>query len=252
MRVLIIFFLLVFTLTSCGAATNSERYGTPNSKGKKTKKIRYGNTAPKPNNNETASTDDDFTPPLQDLIDQDIEFDDEPPIPLNDYDMNNLLTNYGNYSNANTAMTTRDKILYEVVKYLDTPYKYGGNSDTGIDCSAFTLEVFKKADLISLPRSAREQFGIGEKISTIDDLHFGDLVFFNTRRRSNPGHVGIYLGDNQFVHASRTLGVTVSSLDETYYKKRFTGARRVDDDISPDVRNDNDRYNNNRVDSDSR
>jgi cell wall-associated NlpC family hydrolase len=244
MRVLIIFFLLVFTLTSCGAATNAERYGSPDSKGKKTKKIRYGNTTPKPAENEIASKNDDFTPPLQDLIDQDIEFDDEPPMPLNDYDKNILLANYGNYDNLNSTMTTREKILYEVVKYLDTPYKYGGNSDTGIDCSAFTLEVFKKAELISLPRSAREQFGIGEKISTKDELHFGDLVFFNTRRRSNPGHVGIYLGDNQFVHASRTLGVTVSSLEETYYKKRFTGARRVEDDISPADDNDMNRYDN--------
>ncbi|MCK9282087.1 MAG: C40 family peptidase [Melioribacteraceae bacterium] len=238
MRVSIIFFLLVFTLTSCGAATTADRYGVADSKGKKSKKIRYNTPVPRQVKNETAVKDiDDFTEPLQDLIDKDVEFDEEPPTSSNEFDRNSLLANYGDFNNSSNEMTTRDKILYEVVKYLDTPYKYGGNSEIGIDCSAFTLEVYKKADLISLPRSAREQFGVGEKISSKDELQFGDLVFFNTRRRSNPGHVGIYLGDNQFVHASRTLGVTVSSLDETYYKKRYTGARRVEEEIFSDKRN---------------
>ncbi|MFA7289972.1 MAG: C40 family peptidase [Melioribacteraceae bacterium] len=230
MRGLLIFLLLVFTLTSCGAATTAERYAGADSKGKKSKKIRYNTPEPKQTKNETTSkNEDDFTIPLQNLMDQDDEFDEEPPLPLSDFNKESLLASYSNYNNANSEMSTHDKILYEVVKYLDTPYKYGGNSETGIDCSAFTLEVFKKADLTLLPRSAREQFSIGEKISSKDELQFGDLVFFNTRRRSNPGHVGIYLGDDQFVHASRTLGVTVSSLEEAYYKKRYTGARRVDE-----------------------
>jgi cell wall-associated NlpC family hydrolase len=80
---------------------------------------------------------------------------------------------------------------------------------------------------LELPRSTREQFKVGENISKYD-LKFGDLVYFNTTKRSYPGHVGIYLGDDQFVHASRSLGVTVSSLSDAYYKKRFIGARRVD------------------------
>jgi cell wall-associated NlpC family hydrolase len=65
-------------------------------------------------------------------------------------------------------------------------------------------------------------------INDRSDLKFGDLVFFNTRRRVRPGHVGIYIGDNLFAHASSKLGVTISSLDYDYYSKRYMGARRVD------------------------
>ena len=121
----------------------------------------------------------------------------------------------------NVPFTEREKILFEVIKYLETPYKYGGNTDKGIDCSAFTKQVYEKSVSVELPRTAREQFNTGEKVSK-DELKFGDLVFFNTRKTNNPGHVGIYLGDNQFVHASKTYGVTVSSLDANYYKKRYS------------------------------
>ena len=131
----------------------------------------------------------------------------------------------------NVPFTEREKILFEVIKYLETPYKYGGNTDKGIDCSAFTKQVYEKSVSVELPRTAREQFNTGEKVSK-DELKFGDLVFFNTRKTNNPGHVGIYLGDNQFVHASKTYGVTVSSLDANYYKKRYAGARRMMDNIS--------------------
>jgi len=70
---------------------------------------------------------------------------------------------------------------------------------------------------------------VGLKIHTRDSLQIGDLVFFNTSRRRFPGHVGIYLGENLFVHASRSLGVTISSLDEKYYNKRFVGSRRINE-----------------------
>lgn len=123
--------------------------------------------------------------------------------------------------------TTKEKVLFEVIKYLETPYKYGGNTKKGLDCSAFTLMIYKNSLSIDLPRSASQQYRLGDKIGK-DSLKFGDLVFFNTRRKSFPGHVGIFLGDDQFVHASRKLGVTVSSLDEVYYKKRYVGARRVE------------------------
>ena len=78
---------------------------------------------------------------------------------------------------------------------------------------------------MSLPRSARDQFRVGAVVDS-DQLEFGDLVFFNTTGRS-PSHVGIYLEDDLFAHASVTSGVTISSLESTYYKKRFLGARRL-------------------------
>ena len=126
--------------------------------------------------------------------------------------------------------TLREKMLMEIIKYLNTPYKYGGTTKRGMDCSAFTQKVFRNALSVDLNRTAREQFKEGETISSIDDLRFGDLVFFNTRRRVRPGHVGIYIGDRLFAHSSSKEGVTVSTLDHNYYSRRFMGGRRVKQD----------------------
>lgn len=123
---------------------------------------------------------------------------------------------------------TQEKVLMEIIEYLNTPYKYGGNSKKGIDCSAFTQTVFNNTLSIQLLRSARDQYTQGTVIENREELKFGDLVFFNTRRRVKPGHVGIYIGDNLFAHASSKKGVIVSSLDHDYYSKRFMGGRRID------------------------
>lgn len=125
--------------------------------------------------------------------------------------------------------TSKEKMLMEIIRWLNTPYKYGGNTKHGIDCSAFTQTVFKSSLNYSLLRSAREQFTQGEDIDNTEDLKFGDLVFFNTRRRVRPGHVGIYLGNNIFAHSSSKLGVVVSSLEDGYYNQRFMGGRRIED-----------------------
>ncbi|NCQ18551.1 MAG: hypothetical protein COZ80_04505 [Ignavibacteria bacterium CG_4_8_14_3_um_filter_37_9] len=130
---------------------------------------------------------------------------------------------------ANDFGTSKEKMLMEIIRWLNTPYKYGGNTKHGIDCSAFTQTVFKSSLNFSLLRSAREQFTQGEDIDNTEDLKFGDLVFFNTRRRVRPGHVGIYLGNNIFAHSSTKLGVVVSSLEEGYYNQRFMGGRRIED-----------------------
>ncbi|MCL6099936.1 MAG: NlpC/P60 family protein [Bacteroidetes bacterium] len=161
-----------------------------------------------------------------DAADTTDEFD-EAPVEEKPVDKTKFVANIEKLKSFNVALTPREKVLLEVIKYLDTPYKYGGNGGKGIDCSAFTKQVYENSLSLDLPRSAREQYRVGDEISK-DELKFGDLVFFNTTRRSYPGHVGIYLGENQFVHASRKLGVTVSSLDEAYYSKRYIGARRVE------------------------
>lgn len=128
--------------------------------------------------------------------------------------------------------TPRERMLIEIIKYMDTPYKYGGNSQSGIDCSAFTQNVFSNCFGISLLRSAREQFTQGFPVREKGNLVFGDLVFFNTRRAVRPGHVGIYIGDNLFAHASSSKGVIVSSLEHKYYSKRFMGGRRLNETFS--------------------
>ena len=216
--------LLVLSIfISCSASSNAQRY-------KKGNKEKHSTTAKIPTKDSLKKVDSKkekivFNNPIDPASAED-EFDDPPPVETS-IDKSQIALNIEKLNDLNIPLTPREKILLEAIKYLDTPYKYGGNSMKGIDCSAFTLQVYQNALSLDLPRSAREQYAVGEKISK-DELQFGDLVFFNTRRRSNPGHVGVYLGESRFVHASRSLGVTVSSLDNAYYKKRYVGARRID------------------------
>lgn len=129
------------------------------------------------------------------------------------------------YSNITPHALNRDQVLLDVVSYLGTPYVYGGSTKKGIDCSAFTSSVYASALGKQIPRSSVEQFHVGTRIAK-EELQFGDLVFFNTTGRA-PSHVGIYIEDDLFVHASVSYGVTISSLESSYYKKRFVGARRL-------------------------
>jgi len=117
------------------------------------------------------------------------------------------------------------KMMDVILSYLGTPYVYGGDSKSGIDCSAFTGAVYDQSVNMKLPRTAADQVKVGEPVS-FDDLKFGDLMFFNTTG-ANPSHVGIYIGDDLFAHASEAFGVTISSIESSYYKKRYTEARRV-------------------------
>jgi peptidoglycan endopeptidase LytE len=115
--------------------------------------------------------------------------------------------------------------------FLGAPYRLGGSSVKGLDCSAFVKKIYAFFD-INLPRTAREQARVGKRIPR-NDLEVGDLVFFNTRRAF--GHVGVYIGNNEFVHASsgRARSVKVDTLDKPYYNKRFVKAVRLktlDDD----------------------
>lgn len=118
-------------------------------------------------------------------------------------------------------------LIDNITEWLGTPYRFGGMSDNAIDCSAFVLTMYKNTAGVRLPRTAREQFAsVGMKVNR-KDLQFGDLIFFHTRRHAYVSHVGIYLGDNLFAHASSKYGVTVSSLESTYYNNRFIGAKRI-------------------------
>ncbi|PID23973.1 C40 family peptidase [Sporosarcina sp. P7] len=110
-------------------------------------------------------------------------------------------------------------------KYMGTPYRLGGTTPTAFDCSGFTQYVFKEEG-ISIPRTTGQQMAIGTPV-TKSELEVGDLVFFNTSGRG-VSHDGIYIGNNNFIHASVSQGVMVSSLDDPYYwKSRYIGARRV-------------------------
>jgi cell wall-associated NlpC family hydrolase len=119
----------------------------------------------------------------------------------------------------------RYRALNQIMSLMGTPYAYSGTDSNGLDCSGFTSLVYLKALGVNLPRSCTEQFGLGNDVGQ-SQLRFGDLVFFNTEGDS-PSHVGIYVGDGLFAHASVSAGVTISVLESTYYRKRYAGARRI-------------------------
>lgn len=128
----------------------------------------------------------------------------------------------------------RPELMREIVNLLGLRYRYGGTDATsGLDCSAFTGTIYSRALGQRLPRSSNQQFRIGDNIKR-EDLRIGDLVFFKTRRRRAPvSHVGIYIGENLFAHASTKYGVIISSLEHPYYNRTFVGARRlVSDDLA--------------------
>jgi len=120
----------------------------------------------------------------------------------------------------------KTKIMQAILSWLGTPYRFGGQSRKAIDCSAFIREIFKEVANIDLPRTARTQIYEGEPISRAE-LEFGDLVFFHTYNYAFASHVGIYLADGLFAHASSKWGVTISSLNSQYYSTHFIGARRL-------------------------
>jgi cell wall-associated NlpC family hydrolase len=125
------------------------------------------------------------------------------------------------------ATATAQDAIDQAMDLLGIRYRRGGSSpEAGFDCSGFVSHVFREGLGLILPRSSKEMSTSGQEISR-EELKPGDLVFFNTMRKAF-SHVGIYLGDNQFVHAPRSGGrVRIEDLRDGYWTKRFNGARRV-------------------------
>lgn len=146
-------------------------------------------------------------------------------------------------SALNTLKNLRDKtsdLTINAMGLLGIKYKRGGTTpENGLDCSGFVRLVFKNSNEAELPRTAKEISKKGEKIDT-KDLKPGDLVFYNTLKKSF-SHVGIYLGDNQFIHAPSAGGkIRIESMNLSYWKKRFNGARRIaneDNEPGPEAEN---------------
>jgi len=122
----------------------------------------------------------------------------------------------------------RDALIEEIRRFKGTPYVYGGSSPAGADCSGFTMAVFARFGK-TLPHSASKQFKMGRPVARAD-LKMGDLVFFKTGGSKRVNHVGIHLWDGKMVHASSTYGVIVVKWEgNTYYERRYAGARRIVD-----------------------
>ena len=117
------------------------------------------------------------------------------------------------------------KLFSYIDEWYGTPYHFGGNDKTGIDCSAFAGNLMTNVFGVGLPRMAKDQYNVCEHVKR-DELEEGDLVFFHTTRRGI-SHVGVYLGNNKFVHASLNYGVTISDLTDPYYTRTFRGGGRT-------------------------
>lgn len=129
-------------------------------------------------------------------------------------------------SSANYIATTQAQAIIATARqYIGVPYLWAGTSPAGFDCSGFVQYVFN-AHGISLKRTAATQYTHGTYVAK-SDLQAGDLVFFQNTYKVGISHVGIYIGDGQFIHASSSKGVTISDLSSSYYVSHYYGARRI-------------------------
>ncbi|WP_080840886.1 C40 family peptidase [Cohnella massiliensis] len=128
------------------------------------------------------------------------------------------------FASAGSVFADEPELNKAVNDVVGTPYKWGGTTVKGFDCSGFIRYIFDQFDT-QLPRTSKSQAQVGTKVAK-DELRPGDLVFFNTDGQGI-SHAGIYLGSGKFAHASSSKGVTISKLSDSYYEKRYVTARRV-------------------------
>ena len=143
-------------------------------------------------------------------------------VPVHEPSEGPALMSVDRVSNARSDLYNELQSAYR--KWRGTPYALGGSSLSGVDCSAFTQNVFQDHFGRELPRHTTEQLRVGEGVRR-GFLRTGDLVFFRTARSTL--HVGIYMGEGTFLHASVSQGVTLSEIGDPYWATRYIGARRV-------------------------
>jgi len=131
------------------------------------------------------------------------------------------LGNAVNFTNHNEV---KQRLLSQYKRWKGTPYRYGGTTLSGVDCSAFVQNTFRAKLGLKIPRTTRTQIKVGYKVNK-SRLKIGDVVFFKTGRTSM--HNGIYLGKSKFMHASSSKGVIISSLNNKYWKKTYLTSRRI-------------------------
>lgn len=135
-----------------------------------------------------------------------------------------LMSSCGSSKKATRVITIQDKLEIEYQKYKGIPFKYGGTTKRGFDCSGFVNAVYFNAFNIDLPRTTTLMSKQGEKKSK-SNLKPGDLVFFRPSRKYM--HIGIYVGDGQFMHSSTSKGIIKSKLNNLYWKNKYRFSRRI-------------------------
>ena len=137
----------------------------------------------------------------------------------------NLQLKYAILLNTEVEQLQDNSLLEHIDEWYGTRYRYGGTTKSGVDCSAFVQAIYLSAFAVSLPRTARDQYR-NSRIVSATEMKTGDLVFFNTT--GGISHVGIYLQNNKFIHASTSYGVTISDMFDPYYLRRFIGIGRIE------------------------
>ncbi len=140
-----------------------------------------------------------------------------------------LQLKYSVLINTPVEEITNTRMFEFIDDWYGTKYRLGGTTKSGIDCSAFSQYLFADVFNIRLPRTASEQYKLTNRISRTE-LKEGDLIFFNTR--GGVSHVGVYLQNNKFVHASASGGVTISDIFDSYWVRRFIGVGRIREDVA--------------------
>ncbi|MCF6253551.1 MAG: NlpC/P60 family protein [Thiomicrorhabdus sp.] len=123
-----------------------------------------------------------------------------------------------------SSSDVRQQLLRQFKRWEGTPYRHGGTSLSGVDCSAFVQNTYRAKFNKRIPRTTRTQIKVGKKVKK-SQLRVGDVVFFKTGRSSM--HNGIYMGNATFMHASSSKGVTISNLNNRYWRKRYLTSRRI-------------------------
>lgn len=173
-----------------------------------------------PGNNRTILTE----PPIEEITSKK-----NSGIPTVTYDISNfnvIQLKFGLLLDIPFEQLNNLKFLKSIEYWMGTKYCLGGTTENCIDCSAFTQTIEKDVFSKEIPRTAAQQYKAINKI-TREELKPGDLVFFNTAR-NRVSHVGVYIANNKFVHASVSNGVMISDLDENYWKQRFVGCGRAE------------------------
>ncbi|MBB6499748.1 C40 family peptidase [Pedobacter cryoconitis] len=149
-------------------------------------------------------------------------------------DPDNLASQYFSQVMGVAVDATSNVKLYKFIyEWIGTPYRFGGNTKKGIDCSAFTKAIYDKVFNTTLLRNSRDIFSMVNPLPK-DELREGDLVFFKIRS-TKITHIGIYLGDNRFAHASSSRGVVISNLNEPYYSRFFYKGGRILESAKKDL-----------------